>query len=176
MRQNDRFRHRHVGAIAHRLAFAQRGIKRQRMAIDAEIERKGQIDLVAVPVGNPGLDLLDLVRVVAFGKCCAQFGHTGPAQMFGQTFLRARQQFIDLLRIECLAPTEKPCAQAFSVALRTTRSHLERRAQPVVRGQHHPLAGSRSRFDARKQHSRRRPALIGRHGNLLAAVVGQQMC
>ena len=86
-----------------------------------------------------------------------------------------RDHLIDLLRVEDLAPTENPCAQLFPVACRTACRRLERLAQPVVGSQHHPLAGSRGRFDVRKQRSKRYPALIGRHRNLLAAVVGQQV-
>ncbi|OQA33350.1 MAG: hypothetical protein BWY57_01283 [Betaproteobacteria bacterium ADurb.Bin341] len=62
--RNERalFRHNDA-AVAHRLALAQGGIQRQRVAKPGEMERKGVIDLIAVAGLNQGLNVPNGLRV-----------------------------------------------------------------------------------------------------------------
>ena len=154
---------RDEGAVAHRLASAQGGVERQRMAVNLEVEREGEVDLVALAVGDPALHLLDARRVLRLRERRRQLSDASAALGFGEGREARGQPGVERFGGQRLRVGKTPGTQAACAVRDVQQGRIARRAKRVIGGQRHPLALPGGRFQTAQQagQSARRIGLAG---------------
>ena len=120
------------------------------MTEHTKVERKGQVDLVAVAVNNPATNLLQCAGMVRCIHRQGQFGNpraTRVRRQFGQSF---GKKSVGRLHVEAFSPAKDPGTQQGAIRRRKIDSRFEPGAQGVICRQGNPFATGSSDFHLHK--------------------------
>jgi hypothetical protein len=135
------------------------------MAVEHPVEGERVVDLVALAVGDPALDLRDALRVALGVEVRAQFGDPGDALVFGKVGQARSEETPYRVGIEPLRLAENPGREARAAGWRERvprHGRFEMGAKLVIGGQRQPLA------------ARRRGRELGERRKQVATVVGER--
>ncbi len=116
----------------------------------AKSQRKRQVDLITIALGNPAPDPLNLQRIVALIQLGADFRDTRNTFMLRKVGQTPGQESVNFFRTKPLRTAKHPAAQQGPVIFETRCLGLEARTKFIVARQCNPLPLRRSAFNGRK--------------------------
>ena len=117
------------------------------MAVGCEIDREGQIDLVAIAFAYPAPNLLDLFRMACGIECMDKIGNAADPVMRGQLGQAIDQEALKRICVETFGTAKYPATQP---SVRPPWSHhrpIEASAKLVVGSKYGPFTAVRRHVD-----------------------------